>query len=57
MGSPPSFCAATLRPEDLSTAATAGGSAANGGHFDVLVQEMYGTVAGAEDVVEIVVGT
>ena len=37
--------AATLRPADLPT---------GGGHFDVLVQELFGTVAGAEDVVEII---
>ena len=40
--------AAALRPDDLPTA--------GGGHFDVLVQELYGTVAGAEDAVEIVAG-
>jgi hypothetical protein len=44
--------AAALRPDDLPTAASGGG----GGHFDVLVQELYGTVAGAEDAVEIVAG-
>jgi hypothetical protein len=41
--------AATLRPDDLPTA---GGSVAKA-HFDVMIQELYGTVAGAEDVVEI----
>ena len=40
--------ASALRPGDLPTA--------GGSHFDVLVQELYGTVAGAEDAVEIVAG-